>query len=297
MSTNVGVLGHIAVAGQPERSYYIVRPDKAIHADPAPLVLVLHGGGRGLGDRIAQNSGFADVAVPDGAIVVFPNGLDGHWNDGRGQALGRRKVRYVDDVAFLSRLIEHLLATENVNPARVYMVGVSNGGMMAHTFACDAAEKVTAIATVIANMPEPVLVSCYPQQPVAVMMINGTQDKLIPYQGGAVRLLGMRAGTVASTQESIRFWARENGCAPVPEVSRHKALAPDDPDVMPRQENYQSCQMATRLWMLEGGGHSWPGAARAFPKILVGPHVKSFPATGMIWDFLKQQSRLAAPTP
>src|SRR3990167_7281010 len=123
-----------------QRTYLLHPPPSHNRTSPAPLVIVLHGGG-GTAERMVRltNGGLNRTADREGFLVVYPNGIDKHWNDGRGadETGWRPQGETVADVGFGSALIEDRVQRQNADPPRVYVTGVSNGGQMAHRLACE----------------------------------------------------------------------------------------------------------------------------------------------------------------
>ena len=283
---------HLEVDGH-DRTAYLFEPEgESVDAGLRPLVVVLHGGGRGDGKTVADAGRLHEVAGADGALVVYPNGIDAVWNDGRGASYRRGEaVTEADDVAFLSVLIDHLIATRRADPARVYLTGASNGGMMTHRAGCALAGKLAAIAPVIGNMPRPVAPQCAPAVPLPVLLIVGEADPWMPYRGGSVTVLRRPVGAVLSAEETIGLWARVNGCSGSPEVSYLPNAAPDD-GTRVRRSLYTGCRAATELLTIEGGGHAWPGGARGQRlERLIGKVSEDLDASEAIWDFFKDKRR------
>jgi polyhydroxybutyrate depolymerase len=191
-----------------------------------PLVFVLHGGG-GTSASVARLTGFSRIADSAGFIVAYPNAVNGHWNDGRGVRRFRSHRHGIDDVGFVRALIDKLVAECDADPSRVYATGISNGAMMCHRLGCELGERIAAIAPVAGGMPVLLAEACRPQVPVSVLAINGTQDRMVPYEGGGVGL-GHKSDAPArncagrSTQlasgvrnpESDRSTAEESGALP-----------------------------------------------------------------------------------
>lgn len=242
----------------------------------------LTGGGL---DRLAEKEGF---------LVVYPNGIDRHWNDGRSadETGWKAQGENVDDVGFISALIDELVRTRNADPRRVYVTGVSNGGQMAHRLACELADKVAAIAPVIAQMPAHFAPRCKPARPVSVLMMPGTDDPLIPWEGGTIRLGRQTFGKALSVRETVKFWTRHNGCPETPEVSSEPDRDPAD-GMRVRKEAYKGCRERTSvvLYAIEGGGHTWPGGYQYLPESIVGKINRDIDAAEAIWEFFRKQER------
>ena len=178
----------------------IVRP---AGQSPHPVVIVLHG--RGItADLTLRTSGFAEAAARHSFTAVFPQGSLLQWHDGRaGGPPGP------DDVAFLRALTARLIEDRIALPGHIYIAGISNGGMMSFTMACQAGELFRGMGTVIANMPAGVEPCNLP--PMPLVMVNGTADPLVPYRGGGVGVLGLQ-GKVLSAEKTAELFAHRNGC-------------------------------------------------------------------------------------
>src|SRR5262245_37535393 len=170
----------LRVAGL-RRSYVLYVPRRLV--DNPPLLVVLHGG-RSNGERMRRESGygFDTLADREGFLVLYPDGYGGHWNDCRKDVPYRTRLQQVDDVRFLSRLIELLQKERRVDPHRVFVAGYSNGGQMALRMATEAPQQISAIAAVAASLPTADNYTCAPQiQPMAALLMNGTRDPINPY--------------------------------------------------------------------------------------------------------------------
>jgi polyhydroxybutyrate depolymerase len=228
---------------------------------PAPTVIVLHGA-TATAERTAQASGFAEAAAAQGFVSVFPQGINRQWNDGR-----EGHTSAVDDVGFLRRLVDELVRRGVADPARIYLAGISNGGMMTFRMLCDSAELFAGAATIIANMPAGIGERCTLRQPMRTVMFNGTADPLVPYAGGVVGFAGKR-GLVWGAERTAEFVAHANQCAgaetaPLPAQSSTAS-------VHVTRLAWTSCRSgeSVTLYRLEGGGHQVPGRPTLFPRLL-----------------------------
>jgi len=138
-----------------ERTFYVHYPKNRPPADPKPLVFVLHGGGGADAQTMANRTGMNAIADREDFVVTHPAGIDGQWNDGRGKTFRRaRDNSDTDDVGFISGLIDHFLKKGIADSTRIYVMGLSNGGMMTHRLGIEIGYKLAAIAPVIANIPK-----------------------------------------------------------------------------------------------------------------------------------------------
>jgi len=247
-----------------ERSYRLIVPASYDPAVSTPLVLALHGGGGNGEEMCGLPGGIQELAEPEGFMVACPEAVENHWNDGRGNEQYRSQAEDIDDVGFLLTLIERVSGEYNVDPARIYVTGASNGGMMTQRLACEASGVFAAAAVVIAS--QPVNLDCLPDRPISILFMNGTDDPMMPFEGGEVHFYRQELGEVLSTQDTVSFWGNANGCDPTPESE----LLPDrDPadDTRIRLDAYSDCDDGVRvlLYTVQGGGHSWPGAHSTRP--------------------------------
>lgn len=284
------------IFGGLKRTYLIHVPPVDDKTKPLPLVIALHGGG-GTAKYMVKHTlgGFDKLADKNGFIVVYPDGIEKHWNDGRREEETgyRAHKENIDDVGFISALIDSLIKKQNIDPKRVYVTGISNGAMMSYRLACDLTEKIAAIAPVAGNLPQDIYSSCKPSRPISVLAINGINDPLVPFTGGNVTgPFGFKKlGKVLSTSDTVKFWAAFDKCS-----SSHVTQEPDkDPQDGTRVQKKVNgdCKEGTEviLYTIEGGGHTWPGGWQYLPEKIVGKTSRDIDANEIIWDFFKNHSK------
>ncbi len=224
--------------GQLERTYRVYRPARR---DARPgLVLDLHSARtNGFLEELATR--FDGQAERFGWIVVYPDGFADGW-----EPYGCCQHPGVDDVAFLGEIISRLEATDGVDPERVFVMGLSRGGMMAYRLACELSSRVAAIAPVAGNMADANgdvrSVPCHPDRPVSVLTINGVADTVVPIKGG---------GRTAPLQDVLSRWRELNGCDARESVATSGGAL---------SRTWQ-CRAGSevRSIVVEGVGHTWPG--------------------------------------
>lgn len=265
-----------------ERGYELHVPAQ-IPPGGLPLVVVLHGGGDDDPVRlIKQATRFDAKADTEGFAVVYPEAIDGHWNDGRLRR-DRSHAEDVDDIAFVHAVVERVASTTAIDLRRVYLVGASNGGMMAYRIACERPQFFAAVAAVVANLP--VGLSCGPSRPVPMLVINGTDDPLMPWEGGKVRFGTQHLGAVLSAEATMQTWAHWNRCSGATETRTLPDQAPADRTRVTRI-TYSDCQADVALFRVEGGGHTWPGAGQqTVRRSAFGRTSRDIDATDEIWSF------------
>lgn len=270
----------LTVAGQ-ERHYDLVLPAK--NQGLLPLVILLHGGG---GDpaAIAKGSKLADYAEQRGLAAAFSAGYDGHWNDGRQDFDSKAHELGIDDVAFLTELVRDLAAGGPIDPRQVYLAGVSNGGMMALRILCERSDLFAGFGVVAAGLPTAISEGCQVSHPAPLLVMNGTDDPIVPFDGGAVGLRKEKPrGIVLGVEEMLALFAANYGCAGRQEIFIEDTALGDE--VTPLLFSYQGCAAPIRFFRLEGGGHGWPGSGRQAPELFVSKVPETPDATAEILRF------------
>jgi polyhydroxybutyrate depolymerase len=279
-----------------ERTYHIILPSDFSTEEPSPLVIALHGGG-GQGSQFDQGAtqGTLTAAADErGVVLVFPEGVDKQWCDGRFAQLDiERQCDTVDDVAFISEIIDDMIQNYGIDPTRVYATGISNGGFMSVRLAIDLSEKIAAVAPVAAQLSV-ALEGKSPQLPIPIMIINGTEDPLVPFDGGDVRLFesGRSRGEVLSTAVTIEHFRQHNNCDSTPQLVDLPDTDPDDGTTV-TVETYTGCDDGAEVILVKviGGGHAWPGGKQYLGPKLVGVVSHEINASEMILDFFLEHAR------
>jgi len=274
-----------------KRTYIVYIPSVHDNSAEVPLVIALHGRGTtGLSMIILTQRGFNKLADRDGSIIVYPDGIELNWNDGRTdeEANDRAHKENIDDVGFISALIDTMIGHYNINPEKVYVTGISNGAIMSYRLACELSHKITAIAPVDGNIPVMLFPQCSPSRSVSVLAVNNTDDPLVPFEGGEIvgKFRGVKLGKVLSTDESIRFWINHNRCSATPVVTEEPDRDPKDGTRVTREEyinNFDGTEVI--LYIISGGGHTWPGGIQYLPARIIGRTSRDFEATEVIWSF------------
>jgi len=257
---------------------------------PAPAIIVLHGATIGA-HWTMRGSGFAEAAAAHSFVAVFPDGINRVWNDGR--EAGR--ISRIDDVGFLRRLVAQLIALSIADPTRVYLAGMSNGGMMTFRMLCEASELFAGAGTLIANMPAGIGDGCHPKKPLPIVMFNGTADPLVPYDGGGVGFAGRR-GNVWSAERTAAFLAQVNGCAGPATRPLASVSAGEVTKVVRLDWSPCSSGPPVTLYRVEGGGHQVFGRTDVFPAIL-GPGTRLINAPHLMLELFAGADRSVIDAP
>jgi poly(3-hydroxybutyrate) depolymerase len=232
-------LHHIEVGGH-DRSYRLYEPAGLPAA--APLVVVLHGYS-GSARQVERDYGWDRLADSGKFVVAYPDGVDRAWNvDGEG-CCGRPGREGVDDVAFISAAVADIVKHVGTNRGRVYVTGMSNGGIMSYTLAC-----TTDIFAAIGPVAGTLLNRCPNPHPMSIMHIHGTADRLVPYGGGQ----GFSVINGPSVSDVNAFWRNVDQCA-----------APAATTNGPVTTSTAGCadKRGVTLITIEEGGHEWPSFA------------------------------------
>ena len=262
------------------REYVTHIPPSYRRAHPVALVLDFHGG-LGTPNGARRISGLDVVADRHGFIVVYPQGLNRHWNDGRNPTLATEA-----DVHFVVALIDKLERDYSIDASRVDAAGISNGGIFTLRLACELDGRIAAVASVAGSMAAPIAPHCRPHSPVSVLMINGLEDPLVPYSGGMVGEHTQQAGPVLSVTQSIALWTSLDRCPAKPRLVHLPDAVPDD-GTHTSGSFYEPCSAgsAVELLAVAGGGHTWPGGLQYLPAFLIGKTSHDFNASETIWQF------------
>ena len=255
---------------------------------PAPVVIVLHGGGGNAANAVRM-SGFDRVAARDGFIAVYPNGTSGRtrgrlltWN--AGHCCAAAMTNGVDDVGFIAAMIDALVASGRADRTRVYVTGMSNGGMMAHRLAREIPGRIAAIAPVVGAVfgDEPPA-----RAPMPAFIVVGFTDTVVPPDGGSLQLralLGRRSAAdhdVAPALAQATYWATQNGCGTPVTTETAKTTT----------STWSTCTSGAPVVFqrVAGNGHAWPGGQTG-RRGAAAPS-QAFNATEEMWAFFKTQRR------
>ena len=267
------VTPEILIHNNIERSYILYVPANYDGANSVPLVLNLHGYSSNAGQQMIYSE-FYEIAETEGFILIHPEGtIDDmgfqFWNSGY--------FSEVDDVGFLSTLIDTISSEYNINTNRVYSMGMSNGGFMSYRLACELSDKISAIASVTGSMSTNQINTCNPMNPVPIMQIHGTSDPTVLYNGDS---------GIEAIDEVISFWVNFNNCNTQPIFNNIADVNLIDLCTVEHYiyENGDN-DTSIELYKIINGGHTWPGAA--IP--LVGNNTnQDINASQVIWEFFNK---------
>lgn len=294
-----------------ESRLYLLDAPKPRKGKKWPVVIALHGGG-GNAEGMRRKTRLTKLGAGRTFIAVHPEGVAKKtlgkklctWNAGSCCGLARKEN--VDDVGFLSALIDLLVKKHGADPGRVYVTGHSNGGMMAYRLACEIPGKIAAIAPVGAPVRED---TCVAESRMPILIIHGDQDDCGNFAGGEdcggcfQRFLGLpvrgdNSGPCDPVPDHVVRWRRAQGCSGKVKNTRRGPL---------RRTAYRGCKAPVVLDVIRGHGHGWPGVkqnesvapCRKRPKgflcrrwlKVMGAYVDGYSASAAAWKFFKGKRR------
>ena len=273
------------------RTYEVRLPAAYDSNDNMPVIIDLHGTYSTIADH-KTFSAFDAIADANNIVMVWPQALEfiACDNDVYSSRWNANFMESPDDIGFIDALIDRVIADYKVNPKRIYMDGLSNGGFMAYASACALSDKIAAIASVAGTMYDNLMSTCNPSRIIPVLEIHGTADQICDYDGYNAGC----EGHAASVDDLIAYWQSKNGCS-----TSYDEISYDDLDTSDgctaRMLTYQGCNNTVKLVIIDGGGHFWPGS-EAFADYytdyysVLGPWNFDIEANQIIWDFFKEHS-------
>lgn len=288
------------MSGGIRREYLVHLPPTYSRSTPLPLILVFHGLHMQAETMVAA-TGFNGMSNRDNFIVVYcqasPNG---EWQDGM-------KNMTVNDVAYVDDMLEALGKKVAYDRHRVYATGVSNGGFFVQLLAASMPEKIAAVSVVSSTVMEQAVAHFKTATPVPIMFFLGTDDPLLDWGDGRTRggsalakKIGAEVGITPEMSNIVRyggwwnvndmisFWVEHNGAGNTPTTTYEPDRDPNDGQKVKKQ-SYGSRGREVIAYIIEGGGHTWPGTL--FIPGMKGRPCQDVDASAQMWKFFRQQSR------
>lgn len=265
--------------GNQIRSYFIHIPPMYDSRRSTPVVLALHSAMMN-GAAMARFCGLNEKADQSGFVAVYPNGTGStpfflYWD------AGGVRGRVSDDVSYVAKLLDDLATVVNVDSRRIFATGMSNGAMMCYRLAAELSERIAAIAPVAGTMA---IEQCQPNRPVSILHFHGTKDGLVLFGGPDERT--PKNIKFLSVDETMRAWVKINGCPQTPEVAELHRLSDDGTAVRRKGHGPGKDNSEVVLYVIEGGGHTWPGRD---PRLrLLGKSTREISANDLMWEFFQK---------
>jgi polyhydroxybutyrate depolymerase len=288
-----------------------------------PVVILFHGRNQDA-DDMERITHFNQLADKDGIIAIYPRAAQGRWNIGvRAQAasaenprrgFGRRGWGYPgggggypgggggypggagqnpeqttnrteppDDVAFVGEMLDQLALKYSLDVHRIYATGLGDGGFMAERIGCTMADRIAAVGAVGATFPKTMV--CLPSRAIPVLLIDGTADPLVPYNGGTYK---ERRFPVLSAEESAKTWAKFDRCGEKPTQDKIAPLDKGGKDT--KTFVFSGCQADAQveLYAVKDGGNTWPGGEVFTTESEVGKTSNALNADDSLWNFFSK---------
>jgi polyhydroxybutyrate depolymerase len=276
------------------RAYLLLKPESR---GPLPLVILLHGHGGSAKQALTVGplAAWAAISAREGVMVASLDGVKGPdgqkgWNDCRSHAAGNPPT---DDVAFVKAVIQRLEREAGADPARVYIMGMSNGAMMTLRLGLQLDPAPAAFCAVCGLMADGGL--CDPPAPRAVpaLLIDGTEDPLVPFEGGQVHFFKKQRGAVISADRTVDFWRDADGLSEVkPVVWEFPHREASDPTRATKSVWSGAGGEQVEFIRIQGGGHAEPTLDHPYGAIyraFTGKQNRDFESAEEAWAFFKDK--------
>ena len=292
------VTAHTLVGSQGARHYLLATPGgtTGTTGDRRALVIILHGAGAsarqalGMAFPPSPLSVWLEIAERDGVLVAAPDAGKGGWN---GCLVSSAQVASKDDVAFIGALIDEAIARHYADPARVYVIGVSKGGLMAYRLALELTGRLAAFSAVLASMPLPGRFTM-PETPLSALIFGCTADPMMRYAGG--KFFYSPLDPVSSIEDSAAIWHVHAG---LPETPAVHAIPRRDPKARTHATRYLWGEggeagdgLQVGLYKIEHAGHAEPSARKRYPRLInwvTGVQNGDFEVAEAAWEFFRHK--------
>jgi polyhydroxybutyrate depolymerase len=280
-NTNPGVQKTETITVDSRTRGYTIYLPTGYNSTPLPLVFCLHGGG-GTGGGFISMASFNTLAEKEKFIVVYPDGIEKSWNDGRPTEANQLGV---DDVNFFRTMIQTFSTTYKIDPKRIYATGISNGGFMSSRLGVELGDKIAAFAADAASVEKNTI---YPNinatNAVSAMYIQGTNDPLVPFIGGVITVGA--GGAIVSHTEAVTKWVSVNNCSAAV-VTNIPDIANDGTTAVRRDYNGGIKGTAVTSIVIQNGGHTWPQGLQYLSESIIGKTSQDFNGIETVWEFFK----------
>jgi polyhydroxybutyrate depolymerase len=271
-----------------------------------PVVILLHDFNQDAAE-MARLTHFNELADRDSIIAVYPNAVGGRWAaGGGGETRPYRRGPYRrpgvwgpgypppappppdrregaprnQDMQFLHGMLDRVATEYSIDTRRIYAVGLGEGGFLAMRLGCNAADRLAAVAAVGASLPQ--MQNCVPARALPILLMNGTDDPIVHYDGGRYKEGMVR---LLSAEDTAKEWARLNHCSEKPAESKLPAQSGGkDTKVFLFDACQENAQVA--LYSVKNGGHTWPDGEQYMSEKEIGKTSHALNANETIWSFL-----------
>ncbi len=268
-----------------DRSFLLYKPKGYNNAGSVPMIFVNHGG-QSTAQGIMQVADFRPIADRDKFVVIYPQGYQNSWNDGRPTTANQLGV---DDVNFFRQMCNYAVANLSVDNSKIYVTGLSNGGFMTSRIGCELSDRIAAVAVVGASYEQGIYNSCSPTKAVPTIIIQGTLDPFVLFNGG---LVSPGAGGIAvSHSQAISKLVTINNCSTVPTITNLPDIANDGTTISETKYINATTTNEVVSYTVNNGGHTWPQGLQYLPETTIGKTSQDMNANEVIWTFFKRFKR------
>jgi polyhydroxybutyrate depolymerase len=239
------------------RSFSYFHPKSNI--SKSSLLFIMHGSGGNSNDMLKPAANLQSIAAYEKLLVVYPNGYLHFWNECRKYSNAIANKEDINEQAFFTAMIHYFQMKYGINTHKVFACGFSGGGQMAYKLALTMPGTFKAVTAVVANMPDSASCDCVlAGKPMPVMIINGTDDKTNPYNGGEMFVNNASFGVVLSSENSLAYWATLAGYKGKPEKTLLPDTDPADHKTIEKYSYHQKNKPTVTLLKVVGGHHDYP---------------------------------------
>ena len=271
-----------------QRKFTVHTPTGFTNTTPVSAVFMLHGNGGTM--QNSQNfTNLNSVSNTNGFLAVYPEGYGivsswgFSWADSRGTSAD---IAGIDDLGFIDKLLDTLLANYNIDINKIYICGFSNGGYMTQRFACEKNQRFAAMASLGSIMDTSLFANCNPQRPIPMMFVIGTNDPFVPFNGGVANGSGGLVNEIISADTLVNFWKINNNClVSNPSINLPDIDLTDNSTVTLFNFTNCSCNSDVKFYRINGGGHTWPGVEIPLYELIAGETNEDIQASVELWNF------------
>jgi polyhydroxybutyrate depolymerase len=270
------------------RNFIVYLPSGYNNSGKMPLIFAIHGGS-GTPEGMINIANFKPIADRDKVVLVYPEGVQKNWNDGRPTVPNQLGI---NDVGFFNQMCDYMINNYSVDGKKIYATGISNGGFMSTRLGCELSNRIAAIAVDAATMEaKSIAPNCNPGRPVPALYIHGTTDPLVPFLGGQITAGGTAGGTILSHFQVIEKWVALNGCNSTPTVTDLPDISNDGTTIKQRVYTGGTTGSEVVSYVILNGGHTWPQGYQYLNVAIIGKTSQDMNACEVIWTFFKRFSR------
>ena len=270
------------------RNFIVYLPSGYNNSGKMPLIFAIHGGS-GTPEGMINIANFKTIADRDKVVLVYPEGVQKNWNDGRPTAPNQLGI---NDVGFFNQMCDYMINNYSVDAKKIYATGISNGGFMSTRLGCELSNRIAAIAVNAATIEATTIApNCKPNRPVPALYIHGTTDPLVPFLGGQISAGGTAGGTILSHFQVIEKWVALNGCNSTPTITDLPDIANDGTTIKQRVYSGGTNGSEVVSYVVLNGGHTWPQGYQYLNEAIIGKTSQDMNACEVIWTFFKRFSR------